>query len=95
MIAGIIVALYFEITLRWGGGIHSATFFDHLVMSAPQVFCLVIGAVYQWGAVRNKYDWEMMPEWFCRLLCLYPLFFLIGNAILFTWLFLLGGIDHI
>lgn len=95
MIVGIIGAIYFEISLRWLGGVNDPSLVSHLIRSLPQVFCLVIGAVIQWGAVRNKYGSEMMPAWFCRVLCLVPLLFVIGNIILFAWLFVFGGIDRI
>lgn len=95
MIAGIIVAIYFEVLIRWVGGAEGATLVDHLIMSIPPVFCLSVGAVYQWHAARGRYDFEMLPAWFCKLLCLIPVFFVVGNLVLFTWLFLLGGIEQL
>lgn len=95
MIAGIIVAAYFELLIRWLGDTADATLFDHVLMSAPQVFCLAVGAVYQWFPVRNKYGSEMLPAWFCKLLVIIPIFFILGNVILFTWLFVFGGINNI
>lgn len=37
---------------------------------------------------------ERTARWFAYFAMLYPAVFILGNIVLFVWLFLLGGINH-
>lgn len=94
MLGGIIIAIYFEIMFRLVGNTDPQSIVDHVLISAPAALALASGAAWEYGGSRSKTGEQLLPTWFAAALALIPAGFVLGNIVLFIYIFAIrGGIE--